>query len=189
LTTEEESMLTPSPKIQPRRPARRSGARRAFATTIAVVALVLAATAGTARADQAFHVSFPISGDTVYPAGTICDFAYEQSYSGTITFTASPNGTFTQLLAIDVTHTNVDSGYTLTEHDATVSVAQPDSSGYITSGIVWHLRDASGHIVLVRAGKAVFDLNTGNLISFTPNTGLDESFAETICPLLGGSPA
>ena len=57
------------------------------------------------------------------------------------------------------------------------------------AGIFWHLRDASGNKVLVKAGEETFDINTGELISFTPNGGFDQTFAQILCPALGGSPA
>jgi hypothetical protein len=59
----------------------------------------------------------------------------------------------------------------------------------IQPGIFWHLRDASGHNVLVRAGEATFDASTGQLISFTPSSAQDQTFAQVICPALGGRPA
>jgi hypothetical protein len=151
-------------------------------------AILVAVTAGEARA-QATHVSFPISSDTVFPAGTICDFAYEESFAGTVTFTLAPNGLFTQVVRLDVTHTNLDTGYMLTEHDVIHDVIRAGSSDLIETGIFWHLRDSSGRTVLVKAGEAVFDLASGQLIRFTPDTGLDQTFAGTLCPLLGGSPA
>ena len=52
-------------------------------------------------------------------------------------------------------------------------------------GVFWHLRDASGKMVLVHAGQLRFD-ETG-LIKFTPN--LNPDFAAVICPALGGNPA
>jgi hypothetical protein len=43
--------------------------------------------------------------------------------------------------------------------------------------------------VLVRAGEVTFDASTGQLISFTPNSAGDQTFAQVVCPALGGSPA
>jgi hypothetical protein len=163
--------------------------RQAFTSMLAAAVLTLVATAGPAEAGRATHMSSPISNDSVYPAGTICDFAYEQSFTGTVTFTQAPNGTFTQVVRVDVTHTNLATGYTLTEHDATHQVIQAASNDLIVTGIIWHLRSPSGKIVLVKAGRGVFDLATGELVSFTPNSSHDQDFAQTLCPLLGGAAA
>jgi len=43
--------------------------------------------------------------------------------------------------------------------------------------------------VLVKARQAILDTATGNVISFTPNSGFDQTYAQIICPALGGSPA
>ena len=54
-------------------------------------------------------------------------------------------------------------------------------------GLIWHLRDASGNLVVVGAGEALIDTSTGELLKFTPNFKPD--FAAVICPALGGAPA
>jgi len=68
-------------------------------------------------------------------------------------------------------------------------VAKSLSSTVMQVGIFWHLRDPSGHVVLVKARQAILDTATGNVISFTPNSGFDQTYAQIICPALGGSPA
>src|SRR5437764_7817688 len=160
-----------------------------FALVVAFVVVGVAATAGTARAGQALHVSFPISGDQVFPAGTACDFNEEDSFTGRVTFTATSTGTFVQEVSIYVTHTNLDTGYTLTEHDLGNTIVPEGSSTGILAGIWWHLTTSSGQTVLVKAGMARFDLETGQIISFTPNSAFDQSAADLICPALGGAPA
>jgi hypothetical protein len=167
------------------------GKMLAVAVAVAVAAVGLfAITAGTASAGQAVHFKTSFSGKHRFPAGTICNFTYRQTFTATLIGTISPKaGIEVDKLTVLVTHTNVDTGYTLTEVDQNASIGPQDSAPSMTVGIFWHLRDASGKIVLVNAGKATFDPTTGDLISFTPNSGFDKSFAETICPLLGGSPA
>jgi hypothetical protein len=168
---------------------RRVVIRRTLAVIVIGVVVALAAATGATGAGQALHQSFPISGDDVFPAGTACDFNEEDSFTGTLTFTAAPNGTFVQQMSVDVTHTNLDTGYTLTEHDSTTTIIPASGSTVMVAGLFWHLRDPSGKIVLVKAGRGVFDLATGETISFTPNSSLDQSAADVICPALGGAPA
>jgi hypothetical protein len=164
--------------------------RRTLAAAVALVVVVgMAATAGTARGGQATHISFPISGDQLFPAGTICDFNLEESFTGTVTFTLAPNGTYVEQDSIYATHINLGTGYTLTEHDAVNTVIRAGSSDGLLAGIYWHLTTSSGQTVLVKAGMGVFDLATGEIISFTPNSALDQSGADVLCPALGGNPA
>jgi hypothetical protein len=163
--------------------------RRTLTIVILGVVVALAAATGATGAGKALHQSFPISGDEVFPAGTLCDFNEEDSFTGTLTFTAAPNGTFVQQQNIYVTHTNLDTRYTLTEHDSTTTIIPASGSTVNVAGLFWHLRDPSGKIVLVKAGRGVFDLATGETISFTPNSSLDQSAADIICSELGGAPA
>lgn len=175
--------------LQPRRRGTRFVGRRVLAVAVIGVVVALAAATGATAAGQALHQSFPISGDDMFPAGTVCDFNEEDSFTGTLTFTAAPNGTFVQQQSVDVTHTNLDTGYTLTEHDVTTTIVPANGSTFIVAGVFWHLRDPSGKIVLVKAGQGVFDLTTGETVSFTPNSSLDQSAGDILCPALGGAPA
>jgi hypothetical protein len=43
--------------------------------------------------------------------------------------------------------------------------------------------------VLVKAGEATIDESTGQVLSFTPNSGMGQTEAQLICPALGGAPA
>jgi hypothetical protein len=163
----------------------------------AVVALaLLAIVAGTARADPAIHFKETFTFDFILPAGNLCDFNYEgkstQVYIVTASTPATPNGVVVVHETEYNTHINLDTGYTLTETDEVVSqfpTTPFDSATLIQVGLFWHLRDASGNIVLVKAGTVTFDAATGEVISFTPNSGFDQTFAEIICTALGGSPA
>lgn len=152
--------------------------------------MLLTAGAGTALADNpTFHSRFTVSGETVFPAGTMCNFNIDNTFTAEVTFLIAPNGANQTLVTANVTHTNLDTGYSLTEVDRDNAIARPLSSTVMQVGIFWHLRDAGGHVVLVQAGQATFDTTTGNLISFTPNSGFGQTEAQIICPALGGSPA
>ena len=84
---------------------------------------------------------------------------------------------------LTVSHTNVDSNYTLTENDTVFLTFDVASEKDV--GVFWHLRDSSGKLVVVQAGQVRFD-ETG-LIKFTPN--LNPDFADVVCHALGGNPA
>jgi len=158
----------------------------------ACVAVGTLATAGigTALANTpATHFRFSFSGENFFPAGTMCNFNMDETFTVVVNDVIAPNGAGPLLLTENVTHTNVDTGYSLTEVDQVNAVGQPLSSTVMQVGIFWHLRDASGRVILVKAGAATFDTTTGNLISFTPNSSFDQTEAQIICPALGGSPA
>jgi hypothetical protein len=151
--------------------------------------MLLTVGAGTAlAANPTFHATSTISGNNLYPAGTLCNFTLHDTFTAEITLLAAPNGATPVLVTSNVTHTNEGTGYSLTEVDQINTVGQPNSPNTMLVGIFWHLRDASGQVVLVKAGEVTFD-STGNVISFTPNSSFDQTYAQIICPALGGSPA
>lgn len=162
--------------------------RFALISSVVLAALVLSATA--ALADPPTHTKFTISDTFTAPAGTACDFNYQVSFTiefNVITFGDPNNPTrFIDHETQYVTHVNLDTGYTLTEVDH--ATFQDNGTGrFKTVGLVWHLRDPSGKIVVVHAGQLIIDLNTGEILKATPNVGTDA--AAIICPALGGSPA
>jgi hypothetical protein len=163
--------------------------KRIVVTASVAAVVLLALTAGMARADQAVHFRFSFPGENLYPAGTLCDFTLDDTFTVDVNFALAPNGENPVTLSEHVTHTNLDTGYSLSEVDQVNLIANPSSATFLQVGIFWHLRDASGQNVLVRAGEATLDPATGQLISFTPNSGFDQTYAQIICPALGGSPA
>jgi hypothetical protein len=56
-------------------------------------------------------------------------------------------------------------------------------------GVQWHLRDPDGKLVLTVAGRVSYTLDPFDILSNTPRVERYLDYAETICPLLGGSPA
>ena len=84
-----------------------------------------------------------------------------------------------------MTHTNLDTGFTLTETDHFTVTTATDGQNKLV-GIFWHLRNADGKLVVVHAGQMVFS-PTGEVLKFTPNMNPDD--AAVICPALGGHPA
>jgi len=161
--------------------------RKFVFAAVAATAVLLAATSGTAHAGAATHFKSGGIGENTFPAGTLCDFNYDETFTYEVNITISPTGEIDRLTIYN-THTNLDTGYALTEVDHITSLQPPGSPNVLQVGIFWHLVDPSGNHVLVKAGEATFDTVTGDLLNFTPNSGYDHSFAQTVCPLLGGNP-
>jgi type 1 fimbria pilin len=162
---------------------------RRFALILSL-ALALAALAATgASAEGNPHFTFTIIEQPVtLPAGTLCDFNYGESATGTGTGVFLDDGSQIAVHAtINVTHVNEDTGYTLTETDQISGNFNLLANHSISVGLMWALRDASGKLVLIKAGEITFDAFTGEVLKFTPNTNPD--FAAVVCPALGGSPA
>jgi hypothetical protein len=140
------------------------------------VLVPVAAAAAPERFTESFEDSFFV------PAGELCDFDYTQAFSGTDDVTIF--GDRVQVHeTLTVAHTNVGSNYTLTENDTLFFTFRAESEKDV--GIFWHLRDASGKMIVVQAGQLRFD-ETG-LIKSTPNINPD--FAAVVCVALGGNPA
>jgi hypothetical protein len=152
----------------------------------AAVLAAVGALAGAASAAPTTHSGrLTFSGGGTSPAGSVCDFTLGESYTGTISLTFFSDGSVTSHTTLQVTHVNVDTGYTLTEHDVINETDYNDGTSK-QLGVFWHLRDANGKIVVVHAGQITLDANF-DVASFTPNSGPDT--AAVLCPALGGNPA
>jgi hypothetical protein len=151
---------------------------------LAVIACALSLAAG-ALADAPVRTTATGSGTFDAAAGELCDFAYHEEDSFAVTETFFSDGRVHTHFDISVAHTNVDTGYTLTEEDHFDFL---DITGvkYRNVGLYWHLRDPSGKLVVVHAGTIWFD-SSFNVVKITPNAGGD--LASVVCPALGGSPA
>jgi hypothetical protein len=154
--------------------------RLLLALTLGALAIGVLVPVAAAAAPERFTDSFE---DTfVVPAGELCDFEYSQAFSGTDVVTIFEDRVQVQE-TLTVAHTNVDTGYTLTENDRLFFTFGVGSEKDV--GLFWHLRDPSGKMVVVQAGQIRFD--ESGLVSVTPN--LNPDFAAVICPALGGNPA
>lgn len=157
-----------------------------------LAALIPGARASAAATeDGPTHVHGIQSGDFVLPAGTVCDFPLHEiftEYDNDIVFGDPENPTLIRRHVTSViTHINEATGYTLTEvlH---FSAPLDLTTGLVTQvGVFWHLRDPSGKLVVVQAGRLVYSNETGEIISFTPD--INPNGAEVICTALGGHPA
>jgi len=160
------------------------------ASFVGIAAAALIAASGAA-AQQVTHGTADGSNTFDAPAGTLCDFNYHQAVRFVDHFTVfgDPDNPTRAIdhFTLYVSHTNVDTGYTLTEVDRFNETFKAGDLTVKDVGVFWHLRTSAGKVVVVHAGQTVLDLITGELIKFTPNSGSD--FAAVICPALGGSPS
>jgi hypothetical protein len=154
----------------------------AVGTALGVLAPATGSTA--ARADGPQHVksTFPFDPPPL-PAGAFCNFTYGEAATislNAIIFAASE----TDHIAFTDTHTNLDTGFSLTETgDFTVFTTAGQTK---TVGIFWHLRNADGQLVVVQAGQVVISA-AGGIVKVTPDVNPDN--AAVVCPALGGQPA
>jgi hypothetical protein len=158
--------------------------------SVVLTALVLSAPA--ALADRPTHVlKQTFSGSLSFPAGTACDFNYQVDFTVVDTgviFGDPDNPDRVEIHETEFnTHMNLDTGYTLTEVDQLVFHFDASDATERDVGVVWHLRDPDGRIVVVQAGLELFNTDTGELLRVTPN--LNPDAAAVICPALGGHPA
>jgi len=146
---------------------------------------VLAPAAGTtaAWADGPVHVKTTFPFENPQPPGAFCDFNYGEV--ATVSLDAIIfAGSETDHIAFTDTHTNLDTGFSLTETgDFTVFTTAGQAK---TVGIFWHLRNADGQLVVVQAGQLVISA-AGEILKVTPDVTPDS--AAVICPALGGQPA
>jgi hypothetical protein len=158
-----------------------AGAVLTAGTVLGVLTPVAGSTAAWAGGPQ--HVKSTSSGEMTFPAGTICDFNYNNAFTASDNAVIFPDKTI-DYIDLSVTHTNLDTGYTLTEVDhysETVTAGQTKDVG-----VVWHLRNPDGKLVVVQGGQLVFSA-AGDVVKFTP--AINPDFAAVICPALGGHPA
>jgi hypothetical protein len=147
---------------------------------------VLAPTAGStaAWADGPQHVKTTFTFENPQPPGAFCDFNYGEV--ATVSLNAIIfAGSETDHIAAIVIHTNLDTGFSLTEVDHFTVFTAADGQTK-TVGIFWHLRNADGKLVVVQAGQLVIS-PAGEIVKVTPDVNPDS--AAVICPALGGQPA
>ena len=165
---------------------------RGLALACGLAAFALStAVAPVAFADKPVHTVDEFPADESLPAGTVCDFDYE--ITGTVRINAiifgdpaDPSRSI-EHVGFTLTHTNRDTGYALTEKGIVTIQISAEDAREKEVGVPWHLRDASGKLVVLQAGQLLIDTDTGEVLKFTANRS--PGFAEVICPALGGAPA
>jgi hypothetical protein len=172
-------------------------ARRAWKAprVVLITLLTLAASpAGVAQADAPTQFQETFSETFVIPAGERCDFDYQISF--TLTFhdivfgedLDNPERLISHS-TVDVSHTNVDTGYTLTEAlHGTFFLSAANNEGKQV-GIVWKLRTPEGELVFIQVGQVRFTLDEDEFTKITPHILLATDSDPIVCALLGGGVA
>ena len=150
-------------------------------TALGVLTPATASTPAWADGPQHVKTTFPFVN--AQPAGTFCDFNYGEAATVSVDAIIFPDRE-TDHIAFTDTHTNLDTGFSLTETgDFTMFTAAGQTK---TVGIFWHLRNAGGKLVVIQAGQLVIS-PAGDIVKVTPDVNPDN--AAVICPALGGQPA
>ena len=150
-------------------------------TALGVLTPEMASTAASAASPQHVKSTFPFVN--TQPTGTFCDFNYGEVATVSVDAIIFANRE-TDHIAFTDTHTNLDTGFSLTETgDFTMFTTAGQTK---TVGIFWHLRNADGKLVVVQAGQLVIS-PAGEIVKVTPDVNPDNS--AVICPALGGKPA
>ena len=155
---------------------------------ITVMAIALAGTLVGAANAKPTHFRDSFSDSFVVPAGERCDF--DERISFTIRFNdvvfgdpEDPDHVISHVTAF-VSHTNLETGYTLTEVDRTTERFDlVNGVGKIT-GIIWKLRTPEGKLVFTQMGQIVFSFEEGEL-KRTPHMQPEDA-STIVCSLLGG---
>jgi hypothetical protein len=156
-----------------------------LAAGTALGVLTPAAGSTAAWADGPQHVKSTFTFENPQPPGAFCDFNYGEVATVSLDAIIFPDGTETDHIAALVIHTNLDTGFSLTEVDHFTVFTAADGQMKIV-GIFWHLRTPDGKLVVVQAGQLVIS-PTGEILKVTPDVNPDK--AAVICPALGGQAA
>jgi hypothetical protein len=166
---------------------------RAVTIAALVVSFALPSTPASAYGrPQRDSFSFTVSD--VHPAGEVCDFTLKGAGTITVDVLTFVNrdgdvvSDMTHVVAV-FTHSNLDTGYSLTERLVENSKNDFVNGTGKTVGIQWHLKDPSGRAVLTVSGLISYTLDTFEILHVTPRVEDHLDFPEVICPALGGSPA
>jgi hypothetical protein len=152
-----------------------------------VLGVLTPATGSTAAwADGPRYIKSTFTFENTIPAGELCDFNYQNVGTGSDNTAVFPDKT-TDHFELNITHTNLETGFTLTEIDHFTFQSTAADGQTKEVGLFFHLRNADGRLVVVEAGQLVVVTATGEVLKFTPNINPDPG--AVICPALGGHPA
>lgn len=154
---------------------------------VALAVLMMAPAANASRNATREKVTFDYSFEP--QAGEACDFAYAETGSGWFNLVTVGSGPKMEIIAGGTSffsHENVDTREVQTEKVVYQDIIFYEEQRIVEAGLLWHLRDAEGKLILVEAGLIVYDLNE-NVLKVTPNR--TPGLWEVMCPALGGEPA
>jgi len=151
-----------------------------------VVLLALGMLAPSASAEQVTHLKQSSSWTYTSRRGETCKFAVKENFTeevNLILFGDPDNPTRAQAeVHLDGTHTNLKTGYSVTEDDVIVNLWMPGMDRWMYVGLQWNVRTLDGEPLYIRGGQIVLDVLTGEVVSVTPSLG--PSVSEVLCPLL-----
>jgi hypothetical protein len=159
---------------------------------IMAIAITLAATlAGAANAKAPTHFRETFSDSFVSPAGERCDFDYRISFTVRIHDIVygdleDPDRVISHVTAF-VSHTNLETGYTLTEVDRTTDHLDFRNGVGKLTGIIWKLRTPEGKLVFTQMGQIRYRFD-GEELKRTPHMQPPD-VSPIVCGLLGGHAA
>jgi hypothetical protein len=132
------------------------------------------------------HDRGEFTSEYTYAPGELCDVAVHEVLQGRFHHLdfGDDRGSLAQDYAL-FTLTNLETGARLTDAGR-FSVRERDGEIVVVGNTI-KMRDASGKVVVVEAGRTVLDAETFEVISHTPGTGAD--YASLACPVLGAAPA
>lgn len=125
-----------------------------------------------------------------FAAGELCDFRYQvASLGGTVIRVRFYDADGTKIRAIligdeTIQHTNLETGFSIVEELHGMTDRDFVTGEETTTGLFWHGQTEDGRLVIGGAGRAVYDLWTGELLDSTPNVHPDPG----LCSVLGGAP-
>jgi hypothetical protein len=159
---------------------------------IMALATVLGGTlVAAANAKGPAHFRDTFSDSFLIPAGERCDFDYRISF--TLRFHEivygdldDPDRIISHETAF-VSHTNLETGYTLTEVDRTIGHIDVQNGVGKLTGIIWKLRTPEGKLVFTQMGQIIFTFE-GEELKRTPHMQPPD-VAPIVCGLLGGNAA
>lgn len=159
------------------------------------LAVSLASVVPRASADAPLQDRLIDSGSFTFGAGEVCDFDYRYSFDTTVHVivrgTREDPQKLIAHLGIEATHTNLDTGASLTERSSYHQLLHVGGPGFRSVGSLQHLWTAAGRNLLLAAGQVWFAPDLVGPIRSTPHAqpGLPDGNAGTICRALGGAPA
>jgi hypothetical protein len=153
---------------------------------MAVSGSVLMASPAAAVPPEKNPIEFAFS--FVSPAGEICDFdlQVDLSFSGLEIAYFDQDGNLVRVfdeLNVFFLGTNVATGESVSSDFHLNETFDPQIEQIAERGLWDQIRDESGRVIAVIAGRMVFDANTGEVISITPNV---EPGFPIVCEVLGG---
>ena len=162
------------------------------AVSAAALAGLILAGSPPASADPPQHSEGAFSESVTLAAGELCDVAVRQDVDYTDRSTtfgdpADPDRVIVRA-KVRFTYTNLGTGETVTDDGRFVFTIDSASGQLTVRGVGGQMRDGNGRLIEISAGRTVFDWETFEVISATPNSDTPD-YDTLVCTNLGAQPA